>query len=98
MQMQWVKTAEEIPITPLTPATLVLDFVCSHSGLLETCMDFPDLIAEYAPQLTIRGFGRPLEETFEAQYQKSLTQKASKRPGDTVLIGARKGYRRGRRS
>jgi hypothetical protein len=77
---------EEIPISPLTPATQVLDFVCSHPGLLETCIDFPHLTAEYAPQLTIRGFGGPLEDTFEEQYQKSLAQKATgQNHGGTAL-------------
>jgi hypothetical protein len=86
MQMRWVQTAEEIPVSPLTPATRVLDFVCSHAGLLETCIDFPRLTAEYAPQLTIRGFGGPLEGTFEEHYQLSLAQKATgQNHGGTAL-------------
>lgn len=71
MQMNWVKTADEIPITPLTPPQKVLDFINSHPGLFETCLSFPGLLAEYAPQLTIPGFGDDLEETFEKEYRRS---------------------------
>lgn len=74
MQMNWVKTAEKVPISPLTPADQVLKFISSHPGLQEICMLFPSLLAEYAPQLTIRGFGGPFEEIFEKEYRKSCTR------------------------
>ena len=56
MQMKWVKVAGEIPITPLSPFKDVWDFIQSNPGLFEACTDFPDLLVEYAPQLTIPGF------------------------------------------
>ena len=40
-------------------------------GLLETCSAFPDLLAEYAPQLTIPGFGGELESQIEEAFRKS---------------------------
>jgi hypothetical protein len=71
MQLAWVKTAEAIPITPLTPAREVLDFIKSYAGLFETCSMCPDLLAEYAPQLTIPGFGGELEPRIEEAFRKS---------------------------
>ena len=71
MQLNWVKAAETIPITPLTPANEVLKFINSHQGLFETCSTFPDLLAEYAPQLTIPGFGGELEARIEEAFRKS---------------------------
>ena len=57
MQMNWVKTADKAPITPLTPPTEVLDFILGHPGLFETCCDCVTLLVEYASQLSIPGFG-----------------------------------------
>ena len=79
MQMGWVDAAESIPITPLSPPAVVLAFVSSHPGLLETCMDFPEFTAEYAPQLTIPGFGGPLEKRFEERYRKSCDKQKKTR-------------------
>jgi len=79
MQMNWVRTAEETPITPLTDPNLVLQFIDAHPGLLETCEQFPSLAAEYAPQITLPGMGGRLEPIFEKEYQQSLEQHAKKR-------------------
>jgi hypothetical protein len=71
MQLNWVKAAETIPITPLTPANEVLQFIDSHAGLFGACSMFPDLLAEYAPQLTIPGFGGELEPRIKEEFGKS---------------------------
>ena len=71
MQLNWVKTAESTPITPITTPDEVLDFIDSHVGLFETCSTFPNLLAEYAPQLTIPGFGGELEPRIEEEFRKS---------------------------
>lgn len=71
MQMEWVKTAEETPITILNPPKQVISFIHSHPGLFETCQDFPGLVAEYAPQITIPGFGEDLEASIEEEFRKS---------------------------
>ena len=79
MQMNWVKTSEAVPISPLTPPREVLSFIDEHPGLLEICESFLSLTAEYAPQLTIPGMGGPLEASFEDEYQKSLAEHTAKR-------------------
>ncbi|MEK7674816.1 MAG: toll/interleukin-1 receptor domain-containing protein [Verrucomicrobiota bacterium] len=71
MQLNWVKAAETIPITPLTPRKEVLKFIHCYPGLFETCSTFPALLAEYAPQLTIPGFGGGLESRLEEEFKKS---------------------------
>jgi hypothetical protein len=71
MQLKWVKTAENAPITPITKPDEVLQFIDSHPGLFETCSMFPCLLAEYAPQLTIPGFGGELEPRIEEECRKS---------------------------
>jgi hypothetical protein len=73
MQLNWVKAAETTPITPVTPANAVLEFIDSYPGLFETCAAIPTLLAEYAPQLTIPGFGGELEARIEEEFRKSPT-------------------------
>jgi hypothetical protein len=77
MQLNWVKTAEEVPISPITEPGLVLDFIDSHPGLHAACEDVPALLIEYAPQLTIRGMGGDFEELFEELYRKSVRDVAA---------------------
>ncbi len=79
MQLEWVKTSSEIPITPLTRPKDVLNFIESHPGLLETCRDFPRLVIEYAPQLSIPGFEGKLEDVIEEGYRKSCAQAEQRR-------------------
>lgn len=74
MQLRWVETAEEVPITPLTPPDQVHQFIGNHPGLLEICLTFPDLVAEYAPQLVIRGFSGELDEAIEEAYKQSCAK------------------------
>lgn len=74
MQLNWVKAADDIPISPLTPPTIVHEFIHSHPGLFEACEKFPDLAVEYAPQLTIPGFEGDLKAVLEKSYRKSCAQ------------------------
>jgi hypothetical protein len=91
MQMQWVRAADRIPISPLTEPSIVLEFIHAHSGLFEICAMFPTLTAEYAPQLTIKGMGGELEKGFEELYQKSVEEhlaarRANSRQGSGLTI------------
>jgi len=79
MQHDWVVDADTIPISVTTPPEEVVSFISKHPGLPETCENFPDLVAEYAPQLTIPGMGGPLEPIFEEEYQKSCNEYARRR-------------------
>ena len=86
MQMDWVRVAEEVPITIISPPDQVLSFVHAHPGLFETCKTFPDLVAEYAPQLTIPGFGGDLEERIEQAFQESCRKHQGKGSDEEWIV------------
>lgn len=65
MQMQWEKRAEEDKITQITKPEIVLSFINSQPGLSEICHEYPAILATYAPQLTIKGFGGEFEDDFD---------------------------------
>jgi hypothetical protein len=76
LQLKWTTDAEDEAICITTRPSKVLDFIRSHPGLSEMCESMPALTAEYAPQLTIPGFGGELEPLFEGAYQESLLRHA----------------------
>lgn len=65
MQMQWEKEAELNAITQISKPQIVLEFIDSYPGLNGICHDYPAILAEYAPQLTIKGFGGDFENDFD---------------------------------
>jgi hypothetical protein len=74
MQLRWTSAAEEQAISPITRPENVLAFINEHPGLTETCSMYSGLLAEYAPQLTIPGFGGEFEEAFKASYRNSCRE------------------------
>ncbi len=84
MQLNWIKEAEKIPITILTPPAEVFSFIKSMPGLFEMCISFPTLVAEYAPQLTIPTMGYEFEEIFEEEYQKSVASHIKERTRGSI--------------
>lgn len=85
MQMQWVQEAEDRPITPLTHYQEVLKFIGSYPGLAETCRDYPTLLVEWAPQLTIPGFEGDTIETIQNAYERSCEKRQTNQTGGTAL-------------
>ena len=79
LQLAWTQHADELQITVITRPEAVLDFIRREPGLMDTCVDYPGLAAEYAPQLTIPGFGGELEDSFESEYRKSLEEHVERR-------------------
>lgn len=65
MQMTWMRAARDQKVTQVTRPDDVLRFIDSQPGLRETCEDYPEYLACYAPQLTLRGFGGPFEQVFD---------------------------------
>jgi len=72
MQMHWEKEAEKNKITQITKPKIVLDFIYSTPGLREICHLYPEFLATYAPQLTIKGFSGEFEEDFEKLLEQSM--------------------------
>jgi hypothetical protein len=56
MQMQWEREADDQRITQITRPDLVFDFIKAQPGLSEICHEYPEILANYAPQLTIPEF------------------------------------------
>ncbi|MDT8448340.1 MAG: toll/interleukin-1 receptor domain-containing protein [bacterium] len=82
MQMQWEKEAERIPITQITPPEIVQEFIRTQPGLREICHKYPNLLAEYAPQLTIVGYGGEFEEDFKQLLEDSERKRREQK--DTI--------------
>jgi hypothetical protein len=74
MQLKWEKEAESQKITQITHPKIVLSFIDSLPGLNEMCHEHPDILAEYAPQLTIKNFGGEFENDFELLLKKSMSE------------------------
>jgi hypothetical protein len=88
MQLEWVTAAEKIPVSLLSRPTDVIQFIDAYPGLHETCEVFPELLVEYAPQLTIPGMNGPFEELFEKLYQDSIRQRSKmRREGSVAQTG-----------
>ncbi len=65
MQWAWQLKRKERNISQISRPEEILDFIKNSPGLEEVCHNEPDLLAVYAPQLTIPGFGGPFENDFE---------------------------------
>ena len=65
LQLKWTKSADEQGITILTSPEKVLAFIRSQTGLHQICKMYPNLLKEYAPQLTIPSFGAEFEDLFK---------------------------------
>ncbi len=74
MQMRWTTDAERHSVTPLTSPKRVLRFIHTHPGLAARCRAYPDLLVEYAPQLTIPGFEGEFAASIEAAFLKSCSE------------------------
>jgi hypothetical protein len=75
-QRSWQEAARHQRICQVTPPDRVWEFIESQPGLMDACTSNAAYLAAYAPQLTIPGFGRALEDVFEAGYQRSLAEHA----------------------
>jgi len=74
MQLEWTEYADEYEITQITHPDIVLDFINKHPGLKEKCIQYPDFLLAYAPQMAISGFEGYLEETIESFYINSVNK------------------------
>jgi hypothetical protein len=72
LQLAWTRRADQLQISVTTPPHEVLEFIESSPGLKDTASAFRSLLVEYAPQLTIPGFGGDFETMFENDYQDSV--------------------------
>lgn len=71
LQMMWQPESEKQNISQISHPSQVLGFIQNCPGLEEMGHSFPDWLAIYAPQLTIKGFGGPFESDFDNLLSKS---------------------------
>ncbi|SRR6266498_243061 len=74
LQMQWEKEAETLRITQVSKPEAVRSFIRSQPGLEFMCLEHPQFLATYAPQLTIPGFAPEFEETFDRLLAESIAR------------------------
>ena len=79
MQLRWTQDAEERAVTPLTPPDQVLNFIDDNPGLLETCMDYPQYLIEYAPQLAIPGNEGPFKNVLQHAFEQDCAEQGARR-------------------
>ncbi len=84
MQMRWEKEAELNEITQITRPQIVLEFIDRHPGLNEICRKYPDILAHYAPQLTIKGFGGDFERDFDLLLENSIKKQQKYRDQKSI--------------
>lgn len=65
LQIDWSFEGEELKISTLTPPDEVHSFLRRWPGLFGCASDYPEILALYAPQLTIPGFDLGLEDIFD---------------------------------
>ena len=75
LQMLWQDGVQDAELSQISHPTQVLEFIRSQPGLSIVCHKFPELLAAYAPQLTIRGFGDEFEGDFENCYKQSVLKR-----------------------
>jgi hypothetical protein len=65
LQEKWVSRAKDEKITQISRPEQIHDFIETSPGLKEICRMYPTILAEYAPQITIKGFGGSFEADFD---------------------------------
>lgn len=67
-QMLWQRAAEADRLSQCTPPEEVLDFIDSHPGLADACIENPSYLLSYAPQLALPGAAGWLQDTIDDTY------------------------------
>ena len=72
MQNIWQSAGERDQVCQITEPENVLQFIRKQPGLMEMCMEEPERLLEFAPQLAIPGFAGELEERIQSVYLRSV--------------------------
>ena len=72
LQKLWQDEAEEELLSQLSNPEDVWRFIEENPGMREACMEYPEEVAFYFPQLTIRQFSKYLGDPFDAYMQKGM--------------------------
>ena len=66
LQSDWSFEGDELDISPTTHPEQVHEFISRWPGLYDCAKENPEMVALYAPQLTIPGFDTGFESVFDA--------------------------------
>lgn len=75
MRSSWMERAEAENLSQITDPNRILEFIEACPGLAEACARHPEVLADMAPMLTVRGFGGKFEEAIEAVAARKPTDK-----------------------
>ncbi|HEV2258173.1 MAG TPA: toll/interleukin-1 receptor domain-containing protein [Streptosporangiaceae bacterium] len=64
-QMIWQRADSEHPVCQVTPPEEVLDFIDTHPGLGDACIEHPSYLLSYVPQLALPGTAGWLQEVVD---------------------------------
>lgn len=65
LQVGWANAAEKRQLSVITPPNEIHDFINEMPGLRECARRNPEILALYAPQITIPGFDHGFEDVFD---------------------------------
>jgi len=74
LQLDWSNYAEENKICQITHPDIVHQFIQEFSGLAEVCLENPQHVACYAPQLTLPDFSGFLGAAFDRAMSASINE------------------------
>lgn len=79
MQLEWTEAAEVGKICQTTHPERVHDFINKWPGLMDRCLDDPDYLLLYAPQLSIQEFSGPFGKIFDKILSESTRDRHSEK-------------------
>jgi len=83
LQVDWTEAAEREKICQTTRPEVLHDFIARWPGLAEQCLDNPDYLALYAPQLTIPEFSGQFTTAFDGMLAQSIENQTAARKRDS---------------
>jgi hypothetical protein len=88
LQIDWTEAADAQSICQTTHPDRLHEFIEHWPGLGEQCLDNPDFLALYAPQLTIPAFSGQFAGAFDAMLARSIEKqrKRDSRSGTALTI------------
>ena len=65
-QLDWIEEARAASLSQISHPDEVHGFIQKHAGLIETCQQYPEVLALYAPQLTIPEYDADFSDLFDS--------------------------------
>lgn len=66
LQLDWIEVAAAESLCQISHPNKVHNFIQKHPGLIETCQQYPEVLALYAPQLTLPEYDNGFSDLFDS--------------------------------